>query len=119
MRFILDKFEEDPTEIFSLATMASLVVGVVGLVLWGIALFFGQMLPPALVLEMLPPALVLAAWFKFVFVFGVAAMLCSIVTGIASLIANTFFDAPCEVHYIILGIDIIATIATIIVYYSL
>ena len=110
MRFILDKFEEDPAEIFSLATMVSLVVGVVGLVLWGIALFFGQMLPPALVL---------AAWFKFVFVFGVAAMLCSIVTGFASLIAKTFFDAPCEVHYIILGIDIIATIVTIIVYYSL
>ncbi|MCR4753560.1 MAG: hypothetical protein K5837_04050 [Candidatus Saccharibacteria bacterium] len=110
MRFILDKFEEDPTEIFSLATMASLVVGAVGLVLWGIALIFGQMLPLALDL---------ATWLKFVFVFGVAAMLCSIVTGIASLIANTFFDAPCEVHYIILGIDIIATIATIIVYYSL
>ena len=110
MRFILDKFEEDPAEIFSLATMTSLVVGVVGLVLWGIALFFGQMLPTALVL---------AAWFKFIFVFGVAAMLCSIVTGIVSLIANTFFDVPCEVHYIILGIDIIATIATIIVYYSL
>lgn len=110
MRFILDKFEEDPTEIFSLATFVSLVVGAVGLVLWGIALIFGQMLPLALDL---------ATWLKFVFVFGVAAMLCSIVTGFASLIANTFFDAPCEVHYIILGIDIIATIATIIIYYSL
>ena len=109
MRFILDKFEEDPAEIFSLATMISLIIGAVGLVLWGIALIFGQMLPLA----------DLATWLKFVFVFGVAAMLCSIVTGFASLIAKTFFDAPCEVHYIILGIDIIATIVTIIVYYSL
>lgn len=109
MRFILNKFEEDPAEIFSLATMISLIIGAVGLVLWGIALIFGQMLAPALAL---------ATWFKFVFIFGVAAMLCSAITGIASHIANTFFDAPCEAHYIILGIDIIATIATIIVYYS-
>ena len=110
MRFILNKFEEGPTEIFPLAAMTSLIVGAGGLVLWGIALFFGQMLPPALVL---------ATLFKFVFIFGVAAMLCSIITGIVSLIVKTFFDAPCEIYYIILGIDIIATIATIIAYYSL
>ena len=40
MRFILNKFEEDPTEIFPLAAMTSLIVGAGGLVLWGIALFF-------------------------------------------------------------------------------
>ena len=107
---LANKFEEDPADAASaLATYALIGFGAIGGGLWILGAIFGLMWPPILVLSTIG---------KVAFAYGVAAAGCFFVAFIAMTAAKAF-DAPYEVHYIIISVAFIAGIVATAFYHGL